>query len=269
MLSAQEIDEYRERGYLRLPKTFPDDQVSAIRDRVWSFLERERGVQREDPSTWRLSGAWLGLKQLKEEALFQSLHSEELTTAINQILGEGLWRRPRHWGGFLVNFLECEPEEFQVPARGWHVDFHFTHEPGSDFGIRVFTVLARLPARSGGTLHLTGSHRLVERFVANMTPAQREKSYTNLVAEFNRSHPWINELCNGSTADPERIQRFMGEGIDIDDIHLRVEQITGEAGDVVLAHPWLLHTGVPNAGPVPRMMIAKLIYAEAAQLEPS
>lgn len=269
MLSSEQEREYLEKGYLRLPSAFAAPQVAAIMDRVWGFLEDERGVRRDDPESWDISGAWQGLKNLKKEPLFQSLHSEELCAAIDQLIGEGNWQRPRHWGGFMVNFPDCKPEDWHVPARGWHVDFHFTYEPGSTFGIRAFTVLAHLPPRAGGTLHLLGSHRLVERFVRGLSLVERKKGYAKLVADFNRSHPWVEKLCNGDAADPRRVSQFMAEGLKIEGVELRVEQVTGEAGDVVLAHPWLLHTGSPNAGPVPRFMIAKTIYAQSCQPEPS
>ena len=35
---------------------------------------------------------------------------------------------------------------------------------------------------------------------------------------------------------------------------MRVVELTGEAGDVVIGHPWLLHAGAPNCGAAPRLM---------------
>ena len=41
----------------------------------------------------------------------------------------------------------------------------------------------------------------------------------------------------------------------IADVPVRVAEISGEAGDVVVAHPWLLHCApTPNCGDVPRLM---------------
>ena len=109
------------------------------------------------------------VKVLKEEELFLSLDSQDLHQAIDDLLGSGTWERPRHWGGFLLNFPDCSPEAWSIPADGWHVDFHYTNEPGTQFGLRVFTFLGEAGPRGGGTLVVRGSHRLVEKFVRAMT----------------------------------------------------------------------------------------------------
>jgi hypothetical protein len=43
-------------------------------------------------------------------------------------------------------------------------------------------------------------------------------------------------------------------------IAVQVTELTGQPGDVVLTHPWVLHSGSPNAGAYPRMMLTKNLY---------
>ncbi len=61
-----------------------------------------------------------------------------------------------------------------------------------------------------------------------------------------KSDPWLVDL-----ADPElrgREERFMKSESIVQGIPLRVFDLTGKTGDIVLAHPWLLHTSTTNCG---------------------
>jgi hypothetical protein len=46
----------------------------------------------------------------------------------------------------------------------------------------------------------------------------------------------------------------------IDDVEVRVAEVTGRAGDVVVCHPWALHNGTPNTADRPRLMRACRVY---------
>jgi hypothetical protein len=76
------------------------------------------------------------------------------------------------------------------------------------------------------------------------------------------SDPWLKALAMGGEA--ERIERFMECGHAIADIPLRVAELSGEPGDVVIGHPWLLHTGGPNCGDRPRFMRVQRIRLRRA-----
>ena len=254
MLTPEQRSEIARQGIVRLPGAFAGSTARAMADRVWSYLEEHRGILR-DGTSWNVPGPWVGLKTLKDEELFQTLHSPVLTRALNDLLGEGNWKKPRHWGGFLVTFPDCRPEEWTIPAKGWHVDGHFTHEPDSTFSIRVFTFLSEVGPRGGGTLVVKGSHRLVRRYIRAMTPEQRQEGYSILRDRFNVSDPWLKDLTSGDQ-NPGRTLRFTAEH-EIDGVAVRVEPLCGSPGDVILAHPWFLHATAPNSGPGPRFMLAK------------
>jgi ectoine hydroxylase-related dioxygenase (phytanoyl-CoA dioxygenase family) len=56
-------------------------------------------------------------------------------------------------------------------------------------------------------------------------------------------HPWLRELWrSGGEPDPARVQ-----------------ELTGEPGDVVLMHARTLHAPAPNAAAAPRMMLVEII----------
>lgn len=52
----------------------------------------------------------------------------------------------------------------------------------------------------------------------------------------------------------------MTEGVVIRGVPVRVEELTGEAGDVIVMHPRLLHAVAPNTLDTPRMMLLQFLY---------
>ncbi len=50
---------------------------------------------------------------------------------------------------------------------------------------------------------------------------------------------------------------------DVDGVAVRVVELTGQAGDAVLCHPWCVHNVSPNARERPRMMRASRVYSRA------
>ena len=54
--------------------------------------------------------------------------------------------------------------------------------------------------------------------------------------------------------DPGRIEQFMVKEKTISGVPLRVTELTGKPGEVILGHPWLLHSSSPSYGQCPRIM---------------
>jgi len=63
---------------------------------------------------------------------------------------------------------------------------------------------------------------------------------------------WFKALCS---AGGERVERFMVDGDELDGVRVRVVEATGNAGDVCLMHPWMLHNIAMNCADRPRMMM--------------
>lgn len=67
----------------------------------------------------------------------------------------------------------------------------------------------------------------------------------------------------------DRIAAFMDQETIVDDVRLRVVELTGEPGDMVFCHPAMVHCGAPNRGERPRFMRIKqqlLTHAGRARL---
>jgi hypothetical protein len=70
--------------------------------------------------------------------------------------------------------------------------------------------------------------------------------------------PWLRELLSLRPGE-DRVARFLERVDDVGGAALRVAELTGEPGDVVAMHPWLLHSTSPNCGDRPRLVVSERI----------
>jgi hypothetical protein len=61
------------------------------------------------------------------------------------------------------------------------------------------------------------------------------------------------------------VQRFMIEEGQARGLSVRVVEMTGDPGDVVVMHPFVLHTPAANALDTPRMMLVQSLNRAPAQ----
>lgn len=111
-------------------------------------------------------------------------------------------------------------EPWSVPHRQWHTDVGFESLPQDEL---------------------------------NTTP---ERDFTIVRDQVLASHPWFLHL---TSEDRPSTTDLMTE-TDLDGIPVRVVELTGQAGDVYLTHPWVLHSIAPNASDTPRMMRSRMIW---------
>ena len=194
--------------------------------------------------------------------MFDAIGGAVLSAALDALVGAGRWQRPRDWGGFLVNFPSGG--RWTVPSRVWHTDFDFCGPAEPPRGALVFSFLSDVPPGAGGTLAVAGSHRLIQRFVEARPSAGREKMKTTRTV-FLASDPWLRELT-AEEHERDRAERLMQPGALVGGMPVRVVELTGEAGDVVIGHPWLLHAGAPNSGAAPRLMRVQRVRLAAPAL---
>ncbi len=60
-----------------------------------------------------------------------------------------------------------------------------------------------------------------------------------------RKQPYVRDL-HTLGSDGERIERFMRSVEDVSGIQLQVVEATGDAGDVILVHPLMMHVAAAN-----------------------
>jgi len=252
MLTAEQRAEFSELGVVKL-RAFSPTEAGRMQAAVWAELGYVHGMRRDEPASWRAGDAY-GLERIKEVPTFAPIAG--CRAAIDDLLGTGNWDLPKRWGAFLVTFPTAG--EWDVPAAVWHVDFSYALPPQPLSGVKVFTFLSDVPARAGGTVVVTGSHRVIERFLKGRALEElRNTRRTRL--ELLGSHQWWRDLTSRSSSR-DRVMRFIDRGSTIDGIAVRVVELTGEAGEVVLTHPWVMHCRASNYGKAPRFMRSIDIY---------
>jgi len=257
MLTPTQRREFNERGYLPIRGAFGADAAAVMVDRLWNSLGKRFGVSRADPATWKLPMG-LGLQGLRRSAIFQEVSSATTRAALDELIGEGRWEYPRHWGQFLVSFPNPGETTWTVP-HNWHTDWPYRAPRSGPVGALIFHFLSDVPPRHGGTVALEGSPKLVGAFVAKRPRVGEEKMKVTRQA-FMNSHSWLKAL-NSKDDETDRIERFMETESRIGTARVRVVELTGAPNDLVIGHPWLLHSGAPNCGTQPRFMLLQRIRA--------
>ena len=106
------------------------------------------------------------------------------------------------------------------------------------------------------------AHRLVAHYLGLGEAFRLDTVRTGLAA-----HPWLRGLWKpGDHGD--RIQRYMNDGTIIDGGPLRVVELTGEPGDVILMHADAFHAAAPNRLTEPRMMLTEMISPSRTGQQP-
>jgi hypothetical protein len=229
---------------------------------IWRFVER-LGASRADDASWPV-GKVDGLSpKVKRSATFLRALSPVVLDAVDDLL-DGAVERPKHTGVVLATFPEAD--RWSIPTRIWHSDTHFLHAPEPLFGVKVYGFINHVGPGQGGTCAISGGHHLVERWRSTHPDESRTKGF---LERFLRSDPWLVDLTSGSS-DEARTERLT-RSTTIDGHDVRVVELTGDPGDVVLTHHWALHCIAPNAAAEPRMMFSRNFWRrgvdQVAQLE--
>jgi hypothetical protein len=235
------LSDFEQIGWVRLHNAF---DPSGMAEAMWQALG-EHGLRPHDPTTWtRLGGEALSQKWLTKfgkSGAFAGVASDALAAALTGLLGDGWTEEAGGWGRPLITFPTAG--SWDVPVEGWHLDA----PPAEPFHtVRMFAYLSDVEQHGGGTLVAEGSHRLAAAY-----PNQRSRAIRDRLSE---DHPWFREIWRPT--DPEhRLPALMDAGVEIRGVRVRIVEITGQPGDVVLWHPSLFHAAALNVSDRPRFML--------------
>jgi hypothetical protein len=228
VLSRAQIEQFIRDGYVRIDRAFPRQLAEAGRAVLW----RDLPCDPDDPSTWTRPVVRLG--EYFDAPFRDAVNSPVLHAAFDQLVGQARWR-PRHsLGTFPVRF----PSLDDPGDAGWHIDVSF---PG--------------PASSWDERTDYSDWR------ANVTSRGRALLMLFLFSDVGE-HDAPTRIKRGSHRDIARILAPAGEpGLshgEIDRYAAALERplalATGEAGDVYLCHPFLVHAAQIHRGSTPRFM---------------
>lgn len=233
-LTQQQVNEFIERGFVRLDRAFPKELAERGREILW----RDTGCDPADPRTWTRPVIRLG--DYPQEPFRAAVNMPLLHAAFDQLVGVGRWQPRGSLGTFPIRF----PSPEDPGDAGWHVDASFAGEDGSwrinvrarGRALLMLFLFSDVEEDDAPTRIRVGSHLDTPRF---LVPAGEEGvSYLELAERMGE--------C------PSR----------------PIEYATGEAGTVYLCHPFLLHAAQPNRGTRPRFLAQPpLLPAEPIRLE--
>jgi ectoine hydroxylase-related dioxygenase (phytanoyl-CoA dioxygenase family) len=144
-------------------------------------------------------------------------------------------------------------DAWTVPARGWHIDGSYVSALSPPAGVRTHALFGDVAPRAGGTLIVSGSHRLVHQYFKDNPPplGARGADYRRLL----QGHPYLRDLHTEGDADA-RAARFIDHVEEHGGIPLQVVENTGTSGDVIVLHPLVLHVATSNTSNAPRFLLS-------------
>lgn len=253
MLTQAQLEEFERTGLLRLPGAIRAADTGVMCDRIWEHVSDAHGMERDDPATWLVEQRLSGLQKLIRRHEFARIGSLTVRSALDDVMGD--WAEPNRWAGLLVTFPGRSGEPWDVPTTAWHNDFMWFNASPDPRAVQIFVLLNEIQPGGGATLVLSGSHRLIPRYVE---PGDDGPHPRSLRKKLGAAHPWLRDLWEG-TSGVDRRQRYLEEGAELEGVQLRVVELAGQAGDVFLMHCDTFHCAAPNCGDQPRMMATNMI----------
>jgi hypothetical protein len=226
VLTPQEVERFVADGFVCLPEAFPRTLAHECR----AFLWRETDLDPDDPASWtqpviRLSG--YGSEPFRRAATTPRLHE-----AFDQLVGPGRWIPRDGLGTFPIRF----PHPGEPGDTGWHMEGSYSVEGEHGYWLNLRSrgrallmlfLFSDIGPDDAPTRIKVGSHLDVPPF---LEPA----------GELGMSNPAV---C-----------RAMAAAGKLDSPDRALALATGQAGDVYLCHPFLIHSGQPHRGRQPRFM---------------
>ncbi|MGN6792734.1 MAG: phytanoyl-CoA dioxygenase family protein [Streptosporangiaceae bacterium] len=225
MLSQTDIRAFVADGYLALRGAVTQHVVQACREIIWAELGNQ-GVARDDVSTWEVPVVRIPCPEGGPFA--EAGTTQVVTEACDQLIGPGRWWRRQGVGGTIpVRF----PSEQDPGDAGWHIEASYG-EPGQ---WRV-----NLSSRSRGLLALY-----------LFTDAEPDGAPTRIRPGSHLDVPAVLAPAGDDGLDAT----LAGQRAAQASAHRPTVLATGNAGDVFLCHPFLVHAASwPHRGRLPRMM---------------
>ncbi|NHN35394.1 hypothetical protein [Paenibacillus agricola] len=263
VLTDAQVQHFIEKGWVKLEQAFPRENALAAQDVVWNYFKQQFGMDKHDRSTWKKPRIHLTniqeTQKFYDRPEFMVCNTELLFDAIEDLVGRGRCINTgvpnARFGTMAVSVYSDVP--WDVPTTGWHYDGDFfTHYVDSlEQGLLVLCLFSDIAGpQCGGTLLVEGSHNIVAKVLHENPDGLHHREANKKVIE---SDPWLRELVGLTEKDPgtNRIQKFMNQTYeDPNGFQLRVIEPTGNAGDIVLCHPFVLHAASVNTLGTPRFL---------------
>ena len=215
MLDAKQIAHFKHHGYVILRGFIEADTVHDWQQQFWSHI----GADSADSATWPEDYV---VKDFNVDPVFGAL--PQMQTAVQQLGGSMF----AGGGGSMLAQWPKHDSEWMPPAQG-HIDGYGPGGWSGGFMLGATTYLEDVEPGGGGFFFWSDSHRPVH--------------------DFFRRHP---KQIDGSFREREDWEE-KSWGLFSDDNPQPAQEFTGGAGDVILWHCFMCHTGSPNVNQRPRL----------------
>lgn len=211
-LANAEVDHFIRNGYVVVKDCFSLELAQEWIDRAWVRL----GYDRDNPSEWLEKRIHLATRATVDARAFAP---KAFAAAVQLLGGEDRIELPWNWGdGFIANLGVGDDRPWQAPTpnmEGWHKDGDFFRHvlDSPEQGLLTIVLWTDMHHQGGGTFIAPDSVPVVARYLA-------EKPDGVLPTDFDFRE--MTRQCND------------------------LIELTGDAGDVVLMHPYMLHATSQN-----------------------
>jgi hypothetical protein len=257
VLSAAQRASFEARGLLHLPGLVPADRVGALRERTLAYFAAHGLVPACTPPGFAVRPSRTA--GLVKTLGFEEVWTPQLSRVLDALLGAGAWVVPRCAGQLLAVTYPAAAGAWRLPHQVWHLDYMAPGAARALPGIQVFLCVDRVAPRAGGTLVACGTHRRIDALRLRAGPEWEGRS-ADVRKRLRADSPWFRALCS-LRAGEDREARFMACAYDAG---LQVVELAGDAGDVFVMHPWLLHAPSENHGERPRLVLTERVRAVEA-----
>jgi hypothetical protein len=257
MFTTSERETFARHGLIKRGNFLPAEKVANARAVIFHQLAqagiwRDGGwaLDKERPATELTAGMAL-VKPLNHHPAIIALTSGEAAAAASALVDD-LPVCPMNPNPGLL-FTLPNATTWTVPHQHWHLDMPRLPDGGAP-GVQIFAFLETVETGGGGTLAVTGSHRLRNDGVRISSGDLRKKL---------KQERYFAELMSNKTADRLRFLREVGY---VGNVALQVVEMVGEPGDVYFMDLRVLHTVAPNARPIPRLMLTQRYLLKSSRL---
>ena len=215
MLSREQIDQFKTHGFVLLRNFVDESTINIWQDQFWHHL----GADADNPGTWPDDYV---IQDLAMDPLFGQLPQ---MTAIVEQLGGGMF--DGGGGSMLVKWPD-QKKKWGAPDEG-HIDGYGPNGWSGGFMFGATTYINDVKEHGGGFFFWPDSHLPVQ--------------------DYFRAHP---KQIDGSFRDRDDWDEF-GWRLFSNRSPAAPQEFTGNAGDVILWHCFLCHTGSNNTRSQPRL----------------
>lgn len=220
-LSDEEVAAFEADGCVRLAGAFSPELARAGREILWADLDADP----DDPDTW--TAPVVRLDMYAQPPFREAANTPRLHAAFDQLVGPGRWQPTGALGTWPVRF----PSDEDPGDAGWHVEASWGDEAGqlrldvrsSGRALLLLFLFSDVGEHDAPTRVRLGSHLDVAPLLLPAGEAGREFFELAAEAEVASAHR------------PEALA-------------------TGQAGDVWLCHPFVVHSAQPHRGTTPKFM---------------